>query len=60
MFTAVNLLAQGKFLVATEGSSGDTYMSFGWKICTCKGDPIATHTDPAFGQASFFRAEGYG
>jgi hypothetical protein len=58
IFTAVNLLAQGKFLVATDGSSGDTDMSFEWKICMCKGDPIATHAGLAFGQASSFRAEG--
>eukprot|EP00957_Ditylum_brightwellii_P090370 6881820-Ditylum_brightwellii.AAC.1 len=60
IFTAFNLLAQGKFLVATDGSSGDTDMFFEWKICTPKGDPIATHAGPAFGQASSFRVEGYG
>eukprot|EP00957_Ditylum_brightwellii_P182775 13921651-Ditylum_brightwellii.AAC.1 len=31
IFTAVDLLAQGKFLVAMDGSSGDIDMSFGWK-----------------------------
>eukprot|EP00957_Ditylum_brightwellii_P130045 9918898-Ditylum_brightwellii.AAC.1 len=35
-------------------------MSFGWKICTLNGDIIAEHSGPAFGQASSFRAEGYG
>eukprot|EP00957_Ditylum_brightwellii_P083496 6347749-Ditylum_brightwellii.AAC.1 len=35
-------------------------MSFGWKICTSNGDIIAEHVGPAFGQASSFRAEGYG
>eukprot|EP00957_Ditylum_brightwellii_P179329 13661572-Ditylum_brightwellii.AAC.1 len=53
-------MMQGEFLVATDGSAGNTNMSFGWKICTKTGEPIATHAGPAFGQASLFQAEGYG
>eukprot|EP00957_Ditylum_brightwellii_P173474 13207697-Ditylum_brightwellii.AAC.1 len=35
-------------------------MSFGWKISTLEGKTIAEHAGPAFGQASSFRAKGYG
>eukprot|EP00957_Ditylum_brightwellii_P052320 3968485-Ditylum_brightwellii.AAC.1 len=35
-------------------------MSFGWKISTLEGETIAEHAGLAFGQASSFRAEGYG
>eukprot|EP00957_Ditylum_brightwellii_P190894 14535229-Ditylum_brightwellii.AAC.1 len=53
-------MEQSKFLVVTDGSDGDTDMSFGWKICTTNGDPIVQNAGPAFGQASSFLAEGYG
>eukprot|EP00957_Ditylum_brightwellii_P103635 7895270-Ditylum_brightwellii.AAC.1 len=35
-------------------------MSFGWKISTLEGETIAEHAGPAIGQASSFRAKGYG
>ena len=60
IFTAVDLLAQGKFLVAMDRSLGDTDMFFRWKIHVRKGDQIVTHAGQAFGQASSFRAEGHG
>ena len=53
-------MEQSKFMVVTDGSAGEIDMSFGWKICTLNGDIIAEHLGPAFGQASSFRAEGYG
>eukprot|EP00957_Ditylum_brightwellii_P075632 5748080-Ditylum_brightwellii.AAC.1 len=53
-------MEQSKFLVFTDGSAGETDMSFRWKICTINGDTIAKHAGPAFGQASSFCAEGYG
>eukprot|EP00957_Ditylum_brightwellii_P111612 8513366-Ditylum_brightwellii.AAC.1 len=53
-------MEQSKFLVVTDGSAGDTDMSFRWKICTTSGDPIEEHAGPAFGHASSFRAEEYG
>eukprot|EP00957_Ditylum_brightwellii_P057936 4392490-Ditylum_brightwellii.AAC.1 len=53
-------MEQSKFLVVTDGSAEDTDMLFGWKICTTYGDPIAENASPAFGQASFFQAEGFG
>eukprot|EP00957_Ditylum_brightwellii_P179517 13675864-Ditylum_brightwellii.AAC.1 len=60
IFTAIEKLEHGNFLVATDGFARDTDMSFGWKICTKNGDPIAEHAGPAFGQASSFCAGGYG
>eukprot|EP00957_Ditylum_brightwellii_P098616 7512310-Ditylum_brightwellii.AAC.1 len=48
-----------EFLVATDGSSEDNTMLFGWKISTAKGTPIATNAGPAFGQALLFSAEAY-
>eukprot|EP00957_Ditylum_brightwellii_P143701 10948241-Ditylum_brightwellii.AAC.1 len=53
-------MEQSKFLAVTDGSAGETDMSFGWKICTMNWDPIAEHACLAFGQASSFCAEGYG
>eukprot|EP00957_Ditylum_brightwellii_P065854 4994512-Ditylum_brightwellii.AAC.1 len=53
-------MEQSKFLVVTDGSAGDTDMSFGWKNCTTNGDPTAENAGPAFGQASSFCAKGYG
>eukprot|EP00957_Ditylum_brightwellii_P016845 1270145-Ditylum_brightwellii.AAC.1 len=59
IFTAIDKMDQSKFLVVTDGSAGDSYMSFGWKIGTKNGDPIAENAGLAFGQASSFCAEGY-
>eukprot|EP00957_Ditylum_brightwellii_P035024 2655560-Ditylum_brightwellii.AAC.1 len=53
-------MEQNEFLVVTDSSAGDTDMSFGWKICTTNGDPIAENAGLAFGQASSFYNEGYG
>eukprot|EP00957_Ditylum_brightwellii_P107117 8172700-Ditylum_brightwellii.AAC.1 len=53
-------MEQSKFMVVTDGSAGDIDISFGWKICTLSRDIIAEYLGPAFGQASSFRAEGYG
>eukprot|EP00957_Ditylum_brightwellii_P133581 10184933-Ditylum_brightwellii.AAC.1 len=53
-------MEQSKFMEVTDGSAGEADMSFGWKICTMNGDPIAEHAGPAFGQASSFCVEGYG
>eukprot|EP00957_Ditylum_brightwellii_P104058 7927543-Ditylum_brightwellii.AAC.1 len=53
-------MEQSKFVVVTDGSAGEIDMSFGWKMCTMNGDIIAEQAGPAFGQASSFRAEGYG
>eukprot|EP00957_Ditylum_brightwellii_P073610 5593663-Ditylum_brightwellii.AAC.1 len=53
-------MEQGKFLVVTDGSAGETDTSFGWKICTMNGDPITEHAGLAFRQASSFHAEVYG
>eukprot|EP00957_Ditylum_brightwellii_P128966 9838327-Ditylum_brightwellii.AAC.1 len=53
-------MEQSEFLVVTDGSAGETDMSFRWKICTLNGDHIAEHAGLAFGQASSFHAEGYG
>eukprot|EP00957_Ditylum_brightwellii_P032446 2458776-Ditylum_brightwellii.AAC.1 len=53
-------MEQSKFMVVTDGSAGKIDMSFGWKVCTLNGDIIAEHSGPAFVQASFFQAEGYG
>jgi hypothetical protein len=60
IFTAMKKMEQREFVVVTNGSAGEINMSFGWKICTLNGDFIAEHSGPAFGQASSFRAEGYG
>eukprot|EP00957_Ditylum_brightwellii_P019230 1449538-Ditylum_brightwellii.AAC.1 len=35
-------------------------MSFGWVISLLDSTTLATHSGPAFGQASSFQAEGYG
>eukprot|EP00957_Ditylum_brightwellii_P135058 10297353-Ditylum_brightwellii.AAC.1 len=48
------------FIIAADGSSGDTLMSFGWKISDHKGETLVQHVGPAFGQASSFRSEAYG
>eukprot|EP00957_Ditylum_brightwellii_P173885 13238081-Ditylum_brightwellii.AAC.1 len=53
-------MEQSNFLAVTDSSAVDTDMSFGWKICTKNGDPIAENAGPAFCQASSFRAKGYG
>eukprot|EP00957_Ditylum_brightwellii_P209813 15363366-Ditylum_brightwellii.AAC.1 len=53
-------MEKNEFIVVTNGSVGEMYMSFGWKISTLNGENIAEHLGPAFGQASSFQAEGYG
>eukprot|EP00957_Ditylum_brightwellii_P044643 3384664-Ditylum_brightwellii.AAC.1 len=53
-------MQQSKFMVVTDGSAREIDMPFGWKICTLNGNIIAKYSGPAFGQASSFRAEGYG
>eukprot|EP00957_Ditylum_brightwellii_P094856 7223784-Ditylum_brightwellii.AAC.1 len=35
-------------------------MSFGWKIVPSSDKPLAGHSGPAFGHATFFQSEGYG
>eukprot|EP00957_Ditylum_brightwellii_P178868 13624578-Ditylum_brightwellii.AAC.1 len=47
------------FIIATDESSGDTLMSFGWKISDHKGTMLVQHAGPAFGQASSFWSEAY-
>ena len=49
-----------EFVVVTDGLVGEVDMSFGWKISTLEGETIVEHVGPAFGQASSFRAKGYG
>eukprot|EP00957_Ditylum_brightwellii_P127771 9744271-Ditylum_brightwellii.AAC.1 len=49
-----------EFVVVTDGLVGEFGMSFGWNISTVEGETIAEHAGPAFGQASSFRAKGYG
>eukprot|EP00957_Ditylum_brightwellii_P090190 6869069-Ditylum_brightwellii.AAC.1 len=49
-----------EFVVVTNGLVGEVDMSFGWKINTLEGETIAEHAGLAFGQASSFRAKGYG
>eukprot|EP00957_Ditylum_brightwellii_P072044 5475903-Ditylum_brightwellii.AAC.1 len=49
-----------EFVLVTNGLVGEVDMSFGWKISTLEGETIAEHAGPAFGQASSFRAKGYG
>eukprot|EP00957_Ditylum_brightwellii_P001621 126049-Ditylum_brightwellii.AAC.1 len=53
-------MERNSFVVVTDGLVGEVYMSFGWKISTLEGKTIVEHVGPAFGQASSFRAEGYG
>eukprot|EP00957_Ditylum_brightwellii_P169094 12869841-Ditylum_brightwellii.AAC.1 len=53
-------IEQSELIVVTDGSVEEIDMSFGWKICTLKGDIIAEHRGLAFGQASSFQAKGYG
>eukprot|EP00957_Ditylum_brightwellii_P156210 11889901-Ditylum_brightwellii.AAC.1 len=53
-------MEKNEFVVVTNGSVGKFDMPFGWKICTLNGENIAEHASPAFGQVSFFQAEGYG
>eukprot|EP00957_Ditylum_brightwellii_P122105 9312284-Ditylum_brightwellii.AAC.1 len=60
IFTAMKKMEQSEFLVVTNGSVGEIDLSFGWKISTSNGEIIAEHAGPAFGQASSFRAKGYG
>eukprot|EP00957_Ditylum_brightwellii_P205964 15346168-Ditylum_brightwellii.AAC.1 len=59
IFTAMEIMSKGEFLVTMDGSSGDTDMSFGWKISAYKGISIAIHAGLAFGQLSSFQAEAY-
>eukprot|EP00957_Ditylum_brightwellii_P107252 8183701-Ditylum_brightwellii.AAC.1 len=49
-----------EFVVVTDGLVGEVDMSFGWKISTLGGETIAEHAGLVFGQASSFRAKGYG
>eukprot|EP00957_Ditylum_brightwellii_P183625 13986508-Ditylum_brightwellii.AAC.1 len=53
-------MEKNEFVVVTDGSVGEFDMSFRWKISTLNGENIAKHVGQAFGQASSFRAEGYG
>eukprot|EP00957_Ditylum_brightwellii_P096529 7351144-Ditylum_brightwellii.AAC.1 len=53
-------LGEEAFVIATDGSSGDTSMPFGWKICNHKGKMLVQHAVPVFGHASFFWSEAYG
>eukprot|EP00957_Ditylum_brightwellii_P052979 4016789-Ditylum_brightwellii.AAC.1 len=53
-------MEQSEFFMVTDSSVREIDMSFGWKICTLSGEIIAEHAGPAFGQASSFRAKGYG
>eukprot|EP00957_Ditylum_brightwellii_P092558 7048445-Ditylum_brightwellii.AAC.1 len=49
-------------LIASNGSASeqDDTVSFGWKISLLDATTLATHSDPAFGQALLFCTEGYG
>eukprot|EP00957_Ditylum_brightwellii_P161047 12260873-Ditylum_brightwellii.AAC.1 len=53
-------MEKNEFVVVTDGSVGEFDMPFGWKISTLNGDNIAELVGLAFGQASSFRAKGYG
>eukprot|EP00957_Ditylum_brightwellii_P121630 9275812-Ditylum_brightwellii.AAC.1 len=53
-------MEQSEFVVVTNGLVGEFDMSFGWEIYTLNGENIAEHAGPAIGQASSFRAKGYG
>eukprot|EP00957_Ditylum_brightwellii_P146903 11184334-Ditylum_brightwellii.AAC.1 len=49
------------FIVATYGSllDDENLVSFGWKVSLQDEMPLAEHSDPAFGKAMSFCAEGY-
>eukprot|EP00957_Ditylum_brightwellii_P205801 15345493-Ditylum_brightwellii.AAC.1 len=53
-------MEQSEFVVVTDVSVGEIDMLFRWKICTSNGENIAKHAGLVFGQASSFRAKGYG
>eukprot|EP00957_Ditylum_brightwellii_P205536 15344294-Ditylum_brightwellii.AAC.1 len=48
--------------VASDGSASEeeNTLSFGWVISLLDSTTLATHSGPAFGQASLLQAEGYG
>eukprot|EP00957_Ditylum_brightwellii_P155940 11870099-Ditylum_brightwellii.AAC.1 len=53
-------MGEEAFIIATDGSSEDTLMSFGWKMSDHKGKALVQHAGPAFGQSSSFWTEAYG
>eukprot|EP00957_Ditylum_brightwellii_P108230 8257542-Ditylum_brightwellii.AAC.1 len=48
-------------IIASDRSTVDkeNIMTFGWQIVTNEEDTLAEHLGPAFGQATFFCAEGF-
>eukprot|EP00957_Ditylum_brightwellii_P036951 2796951-Ditylum_brightwellii.AAC.1 len=52
-------MGEEAFIIATDGSSGDTSMAFGWKNFDHEEKTLVQHAGPAFGQESSFQYETY-
>eukprot|EP00957_Ditylum_brightwellii_P096350 7338471-Ditylum_brightwellii.AAC.1 len=55
-------LTDVKINIASDGSSveEENKMTFGWIIVNADKEILAEHAEPVFGQATSFRAKGYG